>query len=79
MRAARVCPAGRLSKAKQTELHARLQRVQERNDALLGRYDALLEFSAETRQRMDEMGRMFDLDDEDDEHISIADLAGHPR
>ena len=87
MRAAHVWPAGRLSKAKQTELQARLRRVQEKNASLLERCDALTAFQAESRLQLDKIGRILfedggegeDEDDKDDKNILINDLAGGPR
>lgn len=87
MRAAHVCAAGRLSKSKQTELQARLRRVQEKNASLLDKCDALTAFQAESRLQLDKIGRILfedggegeDEDDEDDENILITDSTGGPR
>ena len=76
-----MCPAARLPKTLQSEIHARVARAQEELDGLMARYDELTAMNAENDRKLQGLGRLLfdeDEEDEEDEEVVVADLAPRP-
>ena len=74
-----ACSVGRLSKSKIADLHARVARAEAELEGVEARYDALVAFNAESRRRLEALGRIFDDEDDEEDGGPSVDSDEAPR